>query len=202
MQKRKRRDRKHHENLATASAVGGQLRPRRSGRLLPAILATIVWGASWAGPDNEGIKVHGDWVITITNPDGTLVRQLEFQNALRSSGAELLALILSNEEDGYLNAIEIVGSLPSNFSNPACPDPNAFLLPVREGATLVMSTNISATAQCLNSASQTSWSIETVRTWGTAGSSDFPFTEKTLDTPITGILPDQIVTVKVEISFS
>jgi hypothetical protein len=35
-----------------------------------------------SGGPKEGIKVHGDWVIDVRNPDGTLVAHYEFQNAL------------------------------------------------------------------------------------------------------------------------
>ena len=51
-------------------------------------------------PGQQGIKVHGHWVIDLKNPDGTLVRHLDFENSLVSSGfaisgSQLLALLIS-----------------------------------------------------------------------------------------------------------
>jgi len=46
------------------------------------------------GP-SEGIKVHGDWTIDILDPDGTLVRRVEFENVLRSEGAQRLVQALA-----------------------------------------------------------------------------------------------------------
>ena len=34
----------------------------------------------------EGIKVRGQWIIDVRNPDGTLVKRHEFENALVSNG--------------------------------------------------------------------------------------------------------------------
>ncbi len=43
---------------------------------------------------NTGIKVHGHWTIDVLNPDGSLVKHVEFENALTLVGAETLPLIL------------------------------------------------------------------------------------------------------------
>lgn len=43
-----------------------------------------------AGPQ-QGIKLHGHWVIEIRNPDGTLSSRHEFDNSLIPSGKSLLA---------------------------------------------------------------------------------------------------------------
>jgi len=42
---------------------------------------------------SDGIQVHGDWTVTVTNPDGTLDAVHEFENALSDNGA-LTRLIL------------------------------------------------------------------------------------------------------------
>jgi hypothetical protein len=42
----------------------------------------------------EGIKVHGHWMIEVTNPDGTLAERREFDNALTGAGAGILANVL------------------------------------------------------------------------------------------------------------
>ncbi len=39
-------------------------------------------GQSAAKGQREGIKVHGHWTIEVRNPDGTVVSQTEFENAL------------------------------------------------------------------------------------------------------------------------
>ncbi len=48
-----------------------------------------------AGGPQEGIKVHGHWVIEVKNPDGTVVRHREFENKLENpGGAQFIAQIL------------------------------------------------------------------------------------------------------------
>ena len=59
------------------------------------VLATV--GPAGDGGTSEGIKVHGDWIIDIRDPDGTLVQHREFQNALTHSGGGKLSRILSGE---------------------------------------------------------------------------------------------------------
>src|SRR3989304_7849966 len=39
---------------------------------------------------DEGIQVHGDWVIEVRHPDGSLAERREFQNALTQTGQLLL----------------------------------------------------------------------------------------------------------------
>lgn len=39
-------------------------------------------GAETASGQQDGIKVHGHWVIEVRNPDGTLVKRHEFENGL------------------------------------------------------------------------------------------------------------------------
>ena len=40
------------------------------------VLLALGTGCAWISPSSdtsrEGIKVHGDWTVTITNPDGIL----------------------------------------------------------------------------------------------------------------------------------
>jgi hypothetical protein len=50
------------------------------------------------GPQ-EGIKVHGHWVIDVHNPDGTLVSHTEFENALKPGGAVALSMLLTRETE-------------------------------------------------------------------------------------------------------
>ena len=53
--------------------------------------------AATGGGTAEGIKVHGDWVIEVRDPDGSLVQRREFQNAISTTGAERLAQVLARE---------------------------------------------------------------------------------------------------------
>jgi hypothetical protein len=41
----------------------------------------------------EGIKVHGHWVVEVRNPDGTLADRREFNNALHSGALTLTTLL-------------------------------------------------------------------------------------------------------------
>ena len=51
---------------------------------------------------NDGIKVHGEWTVTVTNSDGTIDFIQEFSNDLvglggQGSGADLLTALLAGE---------------------------------------------------------------------------------------------------------
>ncbi len=52
----------------------------------------------------QGIKVHGHWVIEVRNPDGSLVATYEFRNSLTTSGRVTLADMLVRDR------------VPSNWS--------------------------------------------------------------------------------------
>lgn len=47
---------------------------------------------------DEGIRVHGHWVLTFYKPEGGIDRVVEFDNALQVGGAETLSSILTREE--------------------------------------------------------------------------------------------------------
>jgi hypothetical protein len=69
-------------------------------------------------PGNEGIKVHGHWVIDVKNPDGSLAGHRDFENSL-ADGGQLLVGLLS----GYFVAggydITLIGDVcpPTGGSN-------------------------------------------------------------------------------------
>ncbi|SNS72501.1 hypothetical protein SAMN05421770_10277 [Granulicella rosea] len=50
-----------------------------------------------AKPGQEGIRVHGHWIVDVKNPDGALVQHHDFQNALLSTGSQMLAGLLGSE---------------------------------------------------------------------------------------------------------
>ena len=74
---------------------------RRTIVLLVAVFALMLAACgsgietSVSGTD-EGIQVHGQWVIEIYNEDGTLDQRHEFDNALNSNGANTIASVLSS----------------------------------------------------------------------------------------------------------
>ena len=54
-----------------------------------------VAAAKPSGGPQEGIKVHGHWIIDVRNPNGTLASHTEFENALSAPlGQRVLALAL------------------------------------------------------------------------------------------------------------
>lgn len=54
-----------------------------------------------AGTPNEGIQVHGHWIIDVMNPDGSLASHNEFENAFTPEGRQTLAnLLLGNRTAG------------------------------------------------------------------------------------------------------
>jgi hypothetical protein len=59
------------------------------------------------GGPQEGIKVHGHWVIEVRNPDGSLASHTEFENALvPATGTSLLAQLLSRGQSfGYFTVV-------------------------------------------------------------------------------------------------
>jgi hypothetical protein len=72
-------------------------------------------------PGNEGIKVHGHWVINVKNPDGTLAEHREFDNSLTDGGQMLVGLLSGYYvPSGY--AILLVGNIcvPSGNGSTNC----------------------------------------------------------------------------------
>jgi hypothetical protein len=63
-----------------------------------------------ARPGQEGIKVHGHWIIEVRNPDGKLVTHREFENALVTSGGTLLSQVLARSASVGFWAVGLGGS--------------------------------------------------------------------------------------------
>jgi hypothetical protein len=70
--------------------------------------------------DQQGIKVHGHWVLQVKNADGTLGERREFDNSLVTStatsnlsGDQLLGLLLSGNGAPGDPAIALVPSVPA-----------------------------------------------------------------------------------------
>lgn len=68
------------------------------------------------GIPEDGINVHGHWIIEVINPDGFVVERREFDNAFNASvGNRLLANILSRQNCVGAWRIELFGSESSHF---------------------------------------------------------------------------------------
>ena len=55
---------------------------RRSAVAIVIALGVVSVAGAQSGGPQEGLKVHGHWIIDVRNPDGTLVSHTEFENAL------------------------------------------------------------------------------------------------------------------------
>lgn len=51
-----------------------------------------------AGGEDQNIRVHGHWTITVLDPDGSVVERREFDNSLLSAGAQKLTQLLGREQ--------------------------------------------------------------------------------------------------------
>jgi hypothetical protein len=69
-----------------------------------------------AGSINQGVKMHGHWIIDIKNPDGTLVEHRDFENSLESSAQGLLVGLMS----GYLTPGDYMIVMGPQSGNGAC----------------------------------------------------------------------------------
>jgi hypothetical protein len=96
--------------------------------------------AETAKPGNDGIKIHGHWVLEVKNPDGKLVERREFDNSLVTgapgtggapwpTGEQLMAALLSGNATAGDPAIVFVSQVPGGGSpNPvdACSGGEAY----------------------------------------------------------------------------
>src|ERR1039458_1875644 len=64
-----------------------------------------------AGGTQEGIKVHGHWIIDVRNPDGALATHREFENSLQTTGAIALVNSLAHTSVTGLWAVQMNGAL-------------------------------------------------------------------------------------------
>jgi hypothetical protein len=53
---------------------------------------------SESGSGSEGIKVHGDWTVEVTNPDGSLARKIQFSNDITQWGFGVLAMLMTHDQ--------------------------------------------------------------------------------------------------------
>jgi len=180
-----------------------------------------------SGTPNEGIKIHGHWVIDVRNPDGTLTTHREFDNALTSNGAQVLAKLLSRQNKagrwaillyanpGNLLLVQEPGSdLPIGLSSETFKTLAVIpqLPPAVQTSSVVLSGNATASVQSTIVAVETqNWLCAPDLTAAECGANNTPgnllnFTVHPLtpnsQTPPVDLSPGQSVQVKVTISFS
>ena len=63
-------------------STGSKAQPQAAGERTSTAQNSSAEGRSERGGQHEGITVHGHWSIEVHNPDGSLVRHVEFENSL------------------------------------------------------------------------------------------------------------------------
>jgi len=195
------------------------------------LIAIMYSGATTANEaDRESFKVHGDWVVTVINPDGSVAQERRFRNALTGSGQSLLTSLLVGAQatsvDGFTTINQRGGGIPAwhieaiatgVVNTPECmehlvsdnPGGSELLdadVSGFSGQSFSLTRDLALPASCI---SGSSYSINTLRSafpgrvaqGGTLFAAYLSFSEKALTQPITGVLPDQVVTLKVMFSF-
>lgn len=163
-----------------------------------------------AGP-TEGIQVHGDWTIDIYDPDGSLVDQRTFSNALETGGAHYLARLLLGEAtmSGLWTIRLGEGVCPSAFGGQCSIDfIEAEPMPNAADPALLIGVRLAGTV-----AAEVDGTISTVLTnagvcGGNQAPDDCPIAEASLDVTRTAlsspidIAAGQVASVEVEITFT
>lgn len=190
----------------------------------PEIVSSV---ADQPGGPHEGIKVHGRWTIEVTEPDGRFVSRTEFDNALLLDGRLSLAQFLARQSTPGLWEIRLNGQPtdPCNTSSgtaSACTleelpatDPLIVNNPNRFGGMLVeapYSLVLTGAVTAANATGISAVGTKVFRCPPSLSPNDVPaaacsptlfkvFTSKVLDS-VVPVLPDQVINVTVEISFS
>jgi hypothetical protein len=86
------------------------------GLLVSLTASLLAEGVDDSRPSRGGITVHGHWIIDVLDPDGTVVTQREFDNAITQSGRGFIARVLARTN--YLSPWEI--ELGSSTGNGPC----------------------------------------------------------------------------------
>lgn len=172
------------------------------------------------GAGQEGIKVHGDWTLTVRNPDGTVAARHEFKNGLYPGGGDkiLVQLLAGTAVTGQwtimlfptsaaaCNANQSPCSITEN-STPTSANsrdltrtvpttgPDAGKLVLRGSVRVPNGTSFTTVQTELTSCAPASAPASCVSGAGVG------FTQRTLATPV-AVAQDQLVEVKVVISFS
>lgn len=180
----------------------------RSSRSLAVAMALVVAAAAWpaAAPlqeplggvrrPDEGIKVHGHWLIEVRNPDGRVTARHDFHNAFYpAEGRNFLGNVLGRHRQ-IVEWRVLLGEIGNAgpCSGPCMISETVGGLVVQGSDVLVLSGSIVASSD---------GAFDRVATRPIAGTDGrtYTFTEKFLPVPIT-IVAGQSISVKVTISFS
>lgn len=166
---------------------------------------------SSSGAGQEGVKVHGDWTLTVRNPDGTIAAVHQFKNALSTvTGADrLLARLLEATTAVSEWAINMGTNPPGACGvGPNCliTQPSAVFPGHATNLTKSVPTTgpdagkfvLRGSVRFVNAAAI---SVVTTNTTLALSSSSNEFTRKLLE-QLVAVAADQLVEVKVVISFS
>jgi hypothetical protein len=161
-----------------------------------------------AGGPQEGIKVHGHWVIDVRNPDGTLVTHREFENAYSGSNV-LSAFLYRHFSPGYwivgLNGVSKNYSVTEPpYTSFVADSYNLIVFPDQHDSGFYLSGSFTPSTSDTIGAVNTSVEIcpGTVPPFTACqNGSDVPFTGTTLS-PGISFVGGQIVQVTVTINFS
>lgn len=189
------------------------------------LLAWLVTGCLLIQPGamaQDGIQVHGDWEVIVTNPDGSVAQRRLFANALVNTGGILLAKLMAgvsyipirgvdNQPEWNINAWgdNIVDSddcrnIHGTSGSPAAPSPRNASTDHSDPQSLVLSRTLVLESDCIVGESYSITRVSTTygsREVGTAVVATAPFSSKLLTQAITGILPGQSVLLKVRYTF-
>jgi hypothetical protein len=171
---------------------------------------------------HEGIKVHGYWTIEVHNPDGSLVRHVEFENSLVATGGPALVAVLSQQATmgiWYVQLIPSAGSALPIFElggSPTAPGVSNNLVVNNGGTNLTLSGSVTtasavqiATVQTLLFTCAATAAASNCGAGGIGGSTSNPtlfgnkpvvFTQT--NPPPVSVQNGQIVQISVVISFS
>jgi len=174
---------------------------------------------SSSGAGQEGIKVHGDWTLTVRNPDGTIAALHQFKNALVTvEGAPTLlaSLLLGTATTGHWSiTLGVLGTTGTCGASPVCvitestaafPGHSSNLTKTvpttgQDAGKFVLRGSVRFVNADLIGVVSTSLTTCASSTTPTCSNGSFQFTRKELAQGIQ-VSQDQLVEVKVVISFS
>jgi hypothetical protein len=107
-----------------------------------ALLLVLIFLAPRSAGAQEGIKVHGDWTLTVRNQDGSVAGRHEFRNALAAQADRSLAQLLAGDITPGRWQVSLYGN-PSTFCNA---DGAPCIITEVAGPYLSNSTNLTAAA--------------------------------------------------------
>jgi len=175
------------------------------------------------GKNGTNIKIHGDWEITVYNADGSVAQERSFANGLVDTGANLMAGLLSGKMLLNYNLVSKpawdIAVVKNGVDKAACTrydeaiDKDPRLSGTRHAdvedgpdGEFTLTRTMVIGSECIIGESYNITGVHTLV--AQKPGLDSPdelgyawFSSKTLDAPITGILPEQSVTLKVRYSF-